>query len=70
MSAFLQRFGHLVQGILSGFDRLFFRGTLRNLAYAQGLQHYLWANRIIAYSGDIWLYQQVLSEGLAAIRRS
>ena len=24
--------------------------------------------RIIAYSGDIWLYQQVLSEGLAAIR--
>ena len=24
--------------------------------------------RIIAYSGDIWLYQQVLREGLAAIR--
>lgn len=25
--------------------------------------------RIVAYSGDIWLYQQVLGEGLAAIRR-
>src|SRR5258708_4770828 len=46
MSAFLQRFGSLVLGILSGFDRLAFRGTLRNLAYARGLQHYLWANRI------------------------
>jgi hypothetical protein len=46
MQTFLNRFGSVVLGILSGFDRLFFRGTLRNLAYAQGLQHYLWANRI------------------------
>jgi hypothetical protein len=46
MKAFLSKFGGLVCGVLSGFDRLFFRGTLRNLAYQQGLQHYLWANRI------------------------
>lgn len=46
MKAFLSKFGELVRGVLSGFDRLFFRGTLRNLAYEQGLQHYLWANRI------------------------
>jgi hypothetical protein len=46
MKAFLSKFGELVRGVLSGFDRLFFRGTLRNLAYQQGLQHYLWANRI------------------------
>jgi hypothetical protein len=37
MQAFLHRFGHLVLGVLSGFDRLFFRGTLRNLAYPLGL---------------------------------
>jgi 2-dehydro-3-deoxyglucarate aldolase/4-hydroxy-2-oxoheptanedioate aldolase len=24
--------------------------------------------RIVAYSGDLWLYQQALREGLAAIR--
>lgn len=47
MNAFLSKFGELVRGVLSGFDRLFFRGTLRNLAYQQGLQHYLWANRIL-----------------------
>jgi len=47
MKAFLSKFGELVFGVLSGFDRLFFRGTLRNLAYEQGLQHYLWANGIL-----------------------
>jgi len=46
MHSFLQRFGGAVTAVLSGFDRLFFRGTLRNLAYARGLQHYLWANRV------------------------
>jgi hypothetical protein len=46
MKAFLSKFGNVVRGVLSGFDRLFFRGTLRNLSYRQGLQHYLWANRI------------------------
>jgi hypothetical protein len=46
MNTFLSKFGELVRGVLNGFDRLFFRGTLRNLAYRDGLQHYLWANRI------------------------
>jgi hypothetical protein len=46
MKAFLQRFGSVITGVLNGFDRLFFRGTLRNLAYDLGLQNYLWANRI------------------------
>jgi hypothetical protein len=58
MNAFLRRFAPVVLGILSGFDRLLFRGTLRNLAYAAGLQHYLWANRIAfkdfhAHSQDV-----------------
>jgi hypothetical protein len=47
MKSFLQRFGSVITGVLKGFDRLFLRGTLRNLAYKQGLQHYLWANRIL-----------------------
>jgi hypothetical protein len=46
MSAFLKRFAPLVSGLLMGFDRVIFRGTLRNLSYPAGLQHYLWANRI------------------------
>jgi hypothetical protein len=46
MVTFLGRFGQLVTGVLSGFDRLFFRGSLRNLCYVGGLQHYLWVNRV------------------------
>ena len=46
MNAFLSRFAPLICGVLMGYDRLIFRGTLRNLSYPAGLQHYLWANRI------------------------
>src|SRR5438876_7884475 len=46
MKAFLGKCGDVVRGVLNGFDRLFFRGTLRNLSYPRGLQNYLWANRI------------------------
>jgi hypothetical protein len=46
MQAFLSRFAALVTGVLCGFDRLFFRASLRNLTRPFGLQNYLWANRI------------------------
>ncbi len=46
MLSFLSRFGSLVRGVLSGFDRLSLCGSLRNLAYCRGLQAYLWAQRI------------------------
>jgi hypothetical protein len=46
MFRFLSKFATVVRGILNGFDRLFFCGTLRNLAYSLGVQNYLWAHRI------------------------
>jgi hypothetical protein len=46
MRSFLNKFAGIVSGVLSGFDRLFFRGILRNLAHPRGLQNYLWANSI------------------------
>ena len=46
MLPFLSRFAPVVRGVLSGFDRLFFCGTLRRLSHTRGLQHYLWDNRI------------------------
>jgi hypothetical protein len=42
MKRFLQRFASLVAGILHGFDRLRFRGSKRQLAYASGL--FAWLN--------------------------
>jgi hypothetical protein len=46
MRSFLAKFAQLVFGVLSGWDRLFFCGTLRNLSFRLGLQHYLWHNHI------------------------
>jgi len=54
----------LFTGVLSGFDRLFFRGTLRNLSYAAGLQHYLWNNRI-KYK-EFEQHSQAVTAGLLA----
>lgn len=41
MKRFLQRYGKEIHGVLSGFDRLRFRGTLRWMAYTQGMRDYL-----------------------------
>jgi hypothetical protein len=46
MLSFLTKFASVVRGVLSGFDRLFFCGTLRQIAHPRGLQHYLWSHRI------------------------
>jgi hypothetical protein len=44
---FLQRFGGIVLGVLSGFDRLVFRGKLRQLYGPDGMNCYLSANHIL-----------------------
>ena len=47
MKTFLQRFGPLVLGILSGFDRLVFKGKLRQLYAPEGMNCYLTANHLL-----------------------
>jgi hypothetical protein len=46
MKAFLQRFGSLVSGVLHGFDRLVFRGKLRQLYAPEGMHTLLGLNCI------------------------
>ena len=43
MDQFVQRHGQDVIGVLSGFDRLLFRGTLRSISYGEGLDRFLGA---------------------------
>ena len=43
MDSFVHKYAGLVAGVLSGFDRLIFRGTLRTLAFTKGMMGYLWA---------------------------
>jgi len=47
VKAFLQQHQDNVIGVLSGFDRLVLRGTLRSLAYVDGMKSYMSARRIL-----------------------
>lgn len=47
MQSLLAVLGGLVLGVLHGFDRLVFRGHLRQLSYAHGMECYLSANRVL-----------------------
>jgi hypothetical protein len=46
MLSFVQRHREQVRGVLSGFDRLRFRGTLRVLAHVGGMMDFLWHQRV------------------------
>jgi len=58
MQQFIEKYRDRIRGILSGFDRLVFRGSLRRLNYghwneamqamvAVGMEQYLWQNQIL-----------------------
>src|SRR5215210_817301 len=58
MQKFINKYRDHINGVLSGFDRLVFRGSLRRLNYgywnekldafvAQGMEQYLWQNKIL-----------------------
>ena len=47
MEQFLSKHAGSVIGTLSGFDRLVFRGTLRQLAHQPGMMVYLWAVQVL-----------------------
>lgn len=46
MDKFIAKYGGEIAGVLRGFDRLVFRGTLRSISYPQGMMNYLWANGV------------------------
>ena len=47
MKNFLHRFGDVVLGVFNGFDRLVFRGKLRQLYSKEGMHCYLSANHVL-----------------------
>lgn len=60
MHEFIAKHNEQIAGVLSGFDRMVFRGTLRRIAYPFGLQGYLWANQVLLK--DFGAHAQKLSE--------
>ncbi|MGA2231244.1 MAG: hypothetical protein ABSH22_10130 [Tepidisphaeraceae bacterium] len=62
METFVQRHAEDVIGVLHGFDRLLFRGTLRSISYSQGLDRFLGAAGV-KYK-DFGAFAESLSERL------
>jgi hypothetical protein len=62
MERFLEQHGDQIKGVLSGYDRLSIRGTLRQLCYQQGIETFLCFHHV-KYK-DFGLYSQQLSQQL------
>jgi hypothetical protein len=62
MESFVLRHSEDVIGVLSGFDRVLFRGTLRSICYGKGLDRFLGAMGV-RYK-DFWAFAEGLSERL------
>jgi len=58
MQSFLARFGSEIKGVLSGFDRLRIRGTIRWLASERGLGTYLSTQRILLKDFKDWAMER------------
>ena len=46
MKEFIANYGKRILGVLSGWDRLVLRGSLRKISYVRGMLGYLWAKQI------------------------
>lgn len=57
MKGFIQRFEKKIIGVLNGFDRLVFRGTLRSIAYPRGLSGFLWHKQVKLKDFGKYVYQ-------------
>ena len=64
MKQFLEQYAADVMGVLSGFDRLVFRGTIRQLAHLSGLHSYLAVRRVRLK--DFGAHARAMSEQLKA----
>jgi hypothetical protein len=58
MEPFLHQFGSKIKGILTGFDRIVFKGCLRHLAYAEGAMKFLARCGVLNKDYKAWMMEQ------------
>lgn len=58
MDTFLQKFGLKIKGVLTGFDRIVFKGCLRHLAYADGAAGFLARRGALNKDYKAWMLTQ------------
>lgn len=64
MNDFVKTHQDKIKGVLSGFDRIRFRGTLRMLSFAEGLMGWLWKLQVLLMNFREW--SQDLTDRLRA----
>jgi hypothetical protein len=47
MERFLQRHRQAILGVISGFDRMLFRGILRSITHLSGMERFLWSQHVL-----------------------
>jgi hypothetical protein len=62
MDEFIVKYAEKMHGVISGFDRVVFRGTLRAIRYAEGMKAYLIRKGL--WVGDFAQHVQVVNERL------
>lgn len=58
MDTLLHRFGSVIKGCLSGFDRIVFKGCLRPIMFAGGMQNFLRAHGVLNKHYKEWAIEQ------------
>lgn len=58
MNTLLHRFNTIIKGSIEGFDRLVFKGTLKPIAYALGMQAFLRNKRVLNKEFKDWAIKQ------------
>lgn len=54
MQSFIHRFADQISGVLSGWDRVRFRGTLRRIANLRGMGSFLWERKVLLKDFRNW----------------
>jgi len=55
MDTLLNKYGDKIKGILEGFDRIVFKGCLKPICYAAGMQFYLNQNKVLNKDYKDWI---------------
>ncbi|MEI8123495.1 MAG: hypothetical protein WCI20_15845, partial [bacterium] len=55
---FIQRFGDLIKGCITGFDRIVFKGSIRQLMFAAGVQFFLSSRGVLNKDYKDWMMSQ------------
>ncbi len=58
MNGLVQMFAGIVKGVLSGFDRIVFKGSLLQLMYEEGARRFLWNRGVLNKDYKDWMLEQ------------